>query len=57
MFLVRAYWQDKILPSTPRLPNPPGTKIPSTSAKISLTVSSVTLSESIHLILTFLPKW
>ena len=49
---ARAYRMAVIMPSMPRLPNPPGTRMPLTSAKSRSAFSSVTVSESIHLIRT-----
>ena len=51
----RAYWMVEILPSTPRQPKPPGTKIPSTSLYTSAksVPSASTASESTHLMFTF----
>ena len=53
----------EILPSTPRQPKPPGTKIPSTSLYTSAksVPSASTASESTHLMFTFvsstIPAW
>ena len=47
-----AYLIACILPSIPRSPNPPGTRIPDTSERISDTLSAVTVSESTHFIVT-----
>ena len=52
----RAYRMQAILPSVPRTPKPPGTMMPSTSAKCSATFSSVMSVVSIHLILTSQPR-
>ena len=49
---VRAYLIASSFPSIPRVPNPPGTRIPLTSPSNSSTLSAVTVSESIHLIFT-----
>ena len=53
----RAYWIVRILPSTPREPNPPGTMIPSTPSNTSLgsTDVSSSSSESIQRIFTLVP--
>ncbi|CAC7111089.1 Uncharacterised protein [Staphylococcus aureus] len=51
-----AYLIALILPSLARKPNPPGTKIPSTSARYSAAFSSVTSLESIHLMSISLAK-
>ena len=48
----RAYLIAVILPSIPRSPNPPGTRIPCTSPSTSATLSSFSSSESTHLIFT-----
>ena len=45
-------WGAWILPSIPREPKPPGTRMPLTSPRSSPTFSAVTVSESIHLMLT-----
>ena len=51
MLCSRAYLDAKIAPSTPRLPLPAGTKIPSTSPSNSSMLDSLMLSDSTRLIL------
>ena len=47
----------EILPSQPRVPNPPGTMMPSTSSRCSTALASVISVVSIHLTCTLQPKW
>ena len=47
-----AYCAARIFPSTPRFPNPPGTRMPLTSPSSRSAVSGVRRSESTHLIVT-----
>ena len=52
-----AYWTAIILPSTPLVPKPPGTMIPSMPANAFSTPVSSTSSEFTQRILTLAPLW
>ena len=56
ILLVLAHLTASIFPSTPLYPKPPGTRMPSTSEKISSSVSLFTVSLSTHLMSTVAPN-
>ena len=55
MFCSRAYRMAEIIPSIPRSPKPPGTRMPSAPASISAALPSVTASESTQRSFTLTP--